>query len=188
MFALPHHMHVNFCPSGYGSHDYVVQTAVPNYAESPGLVADGVIVSFFTHTSWAFDVFTTHLLIVECHGLHLMFCFPFFLFMPIVLDCGQTQTQEVSLYYWLWQCEKWLVCEYSSPLRKADVRGQVWHVLKNASERVLSPILPWHYCRQCVSWAYYMYDVCNIEQQGGAYVHMYLKARLSCAANVGIQP
>jgi len=33
-----------------------------------------------------------------------MFCFPFFLLMPIILDCGQTQ--PVSWYYWLWQCEQ----------------------------------------------------------------------------------
>ena len=33
-----------------------------------------------------------------------------------------------------------------------------------------------------------MYNVCNIEQQGEAYVHMYLKARLSCAAYVGVEP
>jgi len=24
--------------------------------------------------------------------------------MPIILDCGQTQ--DVSWYYWLWQCEQ----------------------------------------------------------------------------------
>ena len=45
--------------------------------------------------SWAFDVFTAHLLIVECYSVHLMVCFPFFLLMPIILDCGQTQLVHV---------------------------------------------------------------------------------------------
>ena len=41
--------------------------------------------------SGALDVFTTHLLIVECYNVHLMFSFPSFLLIPIILDCGQTQ-------------------------------------------------------------------------------------------------
>ena len=60
--------------------------------------------------------------------------------------------------------------------------GYVWHVFENTSVRVLSPIVPCHYCRQCVFLGYYMYNVCNIEQQGGGYVRMYLKARFTCIA------
>ena len=41
--------------------------------------------------SGALDVFTTHLLSVEFYNVHLVFSFPFFLHMSIILDCGQTQ-------------------------------------------------------------------------------------------------
>jgi len=41
-------------------------------------------------------------LVLQC--VHLIFCFPFFLLMPIILDCEKTQ--PVSWYYWLCQCEQ----------------------------------------------------------------------------------
>ena len=61
-------------------------------AESSGLVADEVIVFFFTLHPSLLSVGCYHrLLIVECYSVRLMFYFPFFLLMPITLDCGQTQ-------------------------------------------------------------------------------------------------
>ena len=34
------------------------------------------------------------------------------------------------------------MCKYSLPFGKADIRGQVWHVLENTGVSVLSTIVP----------------------------------------------